>query len=382
MRILYFTRDFTPHDHRFLASLAKSEHEVYSLRLERRSQQLEDRPLPPEVTQVHWAGGQSAFRWQTAPALLAGLRGVLRSVQPDVVHAGPIQNAALLAAAAGARPLVSMTWGYDLLVDAERSALWRWVTRFTLQRTTVLLGDCQAVRDKASSFGFPPERAVLFPWGVDLARFSPGQNKEFRRQRGWDEETFVLLSLRSWEPIYGVDVLGRAFVRAARKEPRLRLMLLGDGSQAPLVRKILHDGGVEERVFFGGRVSNPDLPQYYHSADLYISTSHTDGSSVSLMEALGCGCPALVSDIPGNREWITPDEQGWLFKDGDDAALAEGILQAVEERDRLPQMAAAARRLAGQRADWEKNFQTMLSGYELARQIVLINRNEDKLSGS
>ena len=369
MRILYFTRDFTPHDHRFLASLAGSEHEVYSLRLERRSQQLEDRALPPEVTQVRWAGGQRTFRWRDVPVLLAGLRRVLRSVRPDVIHAGPIQNAALLAAAAGARPLVSMTWGYDLLVDADRSPLWRWATRYTLKRTAVMLGDCQAVREQAGKFGFPPEQVVLFPWGIDLERFSPGETEGFHTRRGWDDETFVLLSLRSWEPIYGVEVLARAFVRAARKEPRLRLMLMSSGSQAPLVRKILLDGGVEDRVFFGGRVSNPDLPQYYRSADLYISTSHTDGSSVSLMEALGCGCPALVSDIPGNREWITPGEQGWLFKDGDDAALAEGILQAVESRERLPQMGGAARRLAEQRADWEKNFQTMLSGYEMAVQI-------------
>jgi L-malate glycosyltransferase len=369
VRILYFTRDFTPHDHRFLASLAESEHDVYSLRLERRSQQLEDRALPPEVIQVRWAGGQSAFRWLDVPALLTDFRRVLRMVQPDVIHAGPIQNAAFLAAAAGARPLVSMTWGYDLLVDADRGPLWRWATRFTLKRTTVLLGDCQAVRDKANKFGFPPERTVLFPWGIDLERFSPGKDEGIHARRDWDDDAFVLLSLRSWEPIYGVEVLARAFMRAARKEPRLRLMLMSSGSQAPLVRRILRDGGVEDRVFFGGRVSNPDLPQYYRAADLYISTSHTDGSSVSLMEALGCGCPVLVSDIPGNREWITPGEQGWLFKDGDDAALAEGILNAVENRERLPQMGGAARQLAEQRADWEKNFQTMLSGYELAVQI-------------
>jgi glycosyltransferase involved in cell wall biosynthesis len=366
VRILYFTRDFTPHDHRFLASLAGTEHEVFSLRLEHRGQQLEDRSLPPEVTQLRWAGGQDAFRWHDTPRLLSDLRRVLKEVQPDVVHAGPIQNAALLAALAGAHPLVSMTWGYDLLLDADRGPTWRWATRFALSRTTVLLGDCRAVSDKAEQFGFPPGRAVLFPWGIDLERFSPGENADFRARRGWGDEDFVLLSLRSWEPLYGIDVLAQAFVRAARQEPRLRLMLLGTGSQAPLVRKILLDGGVEDWVFFGGRVSNPDLPGYYRAADLYISTSHTDGSSVSLMEALGCGCPALVSDIPGNREWITPGEQGWLFPDGDDRALAEGMLEAAVNRDYLPQMGAAARELAEQRADWERNFQTMLSGYEMA----------------
>jgi hypothetical protein len=53
--------------------------------------------------------------------LLVDLKKVLRSVKPDLVHAGPIQRAAFLTALAGFRPLVSMSWGYDLLVDAERS---------------------------------------------------------------------------------------------------------------------------------------------------------------------------------------------------------------------------------------------------------------------
>ena len=72
MRVLYFTRDYTPHDHRFLTSLAESGNEVYFLRLERRGQQLEDRSLPPLVRQVTWAGGQQPFRWRDLPARLVG----------------------------------------------------------------------------------------------------------------------------------------------------------------------------------------------------------------------------------------------------------------------------------------------------------------------
>ncbi len=64
MRVLYFSLDYTPHDHRFLAALAETEHEVYYLRLQRGPRQTEDRPLPPEVYIVQWAGGRTAFRWQ------------------------------------------------------------------------------------------------------------------------------------------------------------------------------------------------------------------------------------------------------------------------------------------------------------------------------
>ena len=72
-------------------------------------------------------------------------------------------------------------------------------------------------------------------------------------------------------------------------------------------------------------------------ADLYISASHVDGSSVSLMEALACGLPCVVSDIPANKEWVTDGVNGWIFPDGDVDALAEIILKAVEKRESLAQ---------------------------------------------
>ena len=90
-------------------------------------------------------------------------------------------------------------------------------------------------------------------------------------------------------------------------------------------------------------------PGFYRSADLYLSASHSDGSSVSLMEALACGRPVLVSDIPGNREWIENSPAGWLFPDGDDAALAEGILKAYRERTEFEAQPAM------RRANWPKS---------------------------
>ena len=73
MRILYFTKDYTTHDHRFLTSLAESGNEVFSLRLERRGVQKEDRPLPPQVEQICWRGGQGPVTWRDYPALLLDL---------------------------------------------------------------------------------------------------------------------------------------------------------------------------------------------------------------------------------------------------------------------------------------------------------------------
>ena len=364
MKVLYFSRDYTPHDHRFLASMAEAGITAYHLRLERRGHRQESRMLPPGVTAVQWEGGQEEYDPRNHRPLVESLRKVVREIKPDLIHAGPVQTAAWLAAQARFRPLVTMSWGSDLLVNADSSPQMRRLTEFTLGRTDVLIGDCQAVRDRAVSFGVPEERIVTFPWGVDLEDFAPGdKNNEIRTRAGW-QENFVVLHLRSWEPVYGVDVFAKAFLRAARQREELRLFMLGNGSLAPQLRQILMP--VMDRVHFAGQITQEKLPDYYHAADLYVSASHSDGSSVSLMEALASGLPVLVSDIPGNLEWVQGREVGWLFPDGDVDALAQALVDAVDERKSLARTSQEARVLAEERADWSKNFQKLLQAYEIA----------------
>jgi glycosyltransferase involved in cell wall biosynthesis len=387
MRILYFSRDYTPHDYRFLSALADSEHRVYYMQLERRGHTVEDRALPPQIEQVAWRGGQNPARLKDGLGLLLDLKRVIRQIQPDLIQAGPLQRSALLVALAGFHPLLSMSWGYDLLIDAGRNTAWRWATRYTLGRSDALLGDCDVIRKLAIAHGMPPERIVTFPWGIDLEHFCPGEEALLHGSpinsaistTGDQPAPFRLLSTRGWEPIYGVETIARAFVQASRQHPELRLVMLGNGSQASLLRHILSvDGTMSERqtlpyensqierVLFPGHVSYAELPRYYRSADLYVSASHSDGTSISLLEAMACGIPVLVSDIPGNREWVTPSENGWLFPEGDADALARAILKAIEGRQRLPEMGRAARKLVEQRADWKRNFPKLFAAYDLA----------------
>ncbi len=376
MRILYFSRDYTPHDHRFLSALAKTEHQIGYLRLERRGHTLEQRPLPSGAEAIPWVGGQSPARLRDGFRLLRGLKNVIRSYHPDLIQAGPLQRSAFLVALAGFRPLVSMSWGYDLLIDAQRNRWWRWATQFTLKRSDAFVGDCNTIRDLAVSHGMAPDRIVTFPWGVDVDHFSPQAESTIRERLGWGEDTFALLSTRSWAPLYGVEDLARAFVRVACDIPEMRLLMLGNGPLAPEIHRIFMDANMINRVHFPGQVSRDDLPAYYRAADLYISTSHSDGTSISLLEALACATPVLLSDIPGNREWVSPSpvgrgargegDVGWLFWDGDVDSLSEGIVHAWESRSQLPAMGRAARQMAESRADWDQNFPRLFEAYQIA----------------
>jgi glycosyltransferase involved in cell wall biosynthesis len=362
MRVLYFTERDTPHDRRFLTALAGTSHEVFALRLQACQPQ-----TPEGITELSWPDGlpdlSNRSGWQAGAAQFAELAADL---QPDVVQAGPVQGPALLAALAVVHPLVTLSWGSDLLLTAQRSPWMRAASCCALDQTDIFLGDCETVAQAAAGFGFPREQMVLFPWGVDLQHFSPavgrGAAQALRADFGWEEQ-FVVLCNRTWAPLYGVDLLARAFTQAAAHEPRLRLLLVGNGPQADLIHRILDPLG--EKVHFAGRVSQAELPAYYRAADLYVSPSHSDGSSISLLEALACGRPVLASDIPSNREWVTAAANGQLFRDGSVTDLA-AKLSALPDDPNLAAYGLAARAVAESRADWTVNFQKLLQAYDRA----------------
>ena len=357
MKIIYFSTSYSPHDHRFLSALAKTEHKVYFVRLEPATNESEDRIVPTEIEQILWEGGKRAFRWRDVPRYVRSLRKVIKRIQPDILHAGPIQTVGLIAVLTGFRPLLMMSWGFDLMEDVYRNRWWGRITYFVLRRSTFFTSDAQVTRNKAVEYGMNPDCTIVFPWGVDLDHFKPNSSTS-------SEQALTLFCNRSWEPRYGVDVLAKAFIRAAKSKPELRLILLGGGSMGGTLRRILTAGGVIDQVLFGGYISQKELPRYYNMADVYISPSHVDGSSVSLMEAMGCGLPCLISDIPANKEWVREGENGWLFPDGNAEALAEKILLAAEKRDTLPELGVRARSVAEHRADWTMNFQILLDIYD------------------
>jgi L-malate glycosyltransferase len=365
VKVLYCSTDYCPHDYRILRAIVDGGHEVYFARLEDSGRKLESRTIPTEVHLVNWKGGNKKFRWPDVFSLALDLKRVISEIEPDLIHAGPIQTVGFVVALTGFHPLVSMSWGFDLMQHADRNSFYRWLTRNVLAKSDWLFGDCQAVLNKAAGFGYPLSRSSYFPWGVDLTHFTPGENLSIAEQLGW-KDAFILFCNRSWEPQYGVDTVARAFVQVCQANPNLRLLLLGNGSESETIHGILQDGGVLDKVHFPGHVSYSDLPDYYHAADLYISASHTDGSSVSLMEAMACGLPCAVSSIAGNQEWVQTGEQGWVFPDGDAEKLAEIMLAASRSRVDLAVMSLRSRHKAEQNADWKQNQQRMLVGYRSA----------------
>lgn len=363
MRILYLSSYYTTHDHRFLSSLAKTDHKVYYVQVGKQPWVRETRELPTEIERVTSPLLDKEFAWSNMMSVIWAVNQVIAKIEPDVIHAGPLHKSAFFASHGTHAPLVSMSWGSDLLYEGEINKFISWTIKAALNQSTLLLCDCETVRKKAISYGFPHERIVMFPWGIDLSEFP------FVDRHRAAEDHFTVLSTRHWDMIHNVRNVVDAYIIAATQIPQIKMILLSEGPQKSEIVGALTQAGLLDEVEMPGFVPYAALPQYFRRSDLYVSASISDGSSVSLMEALATGVPAVVTDIESNREWIDEGIEGWTYPLNDAHALADRMIYAYEHRAQLKRMGLLARQRAERMADWELNFQKLLEAYDQAVEL-------------
>jgi glycosyltransferase involved in cell wall biosynthesis len=368
VRILWLTQGVTGHDRRFTALLAGAGHDVRYLALDRSD---EAPALPDGVTWETWdrRPAVDARTPEGVERLLEAFRRVVDRVRPDVVHAGPVPTGGFLAALADVRPRVVMSWGSDVLVEAEQGPAWTYATHTALDGADRFVCDCESVLFRAREYAaIRADRVVLLPWGTDPARFRPADVPSALRREllGADADgAFLVLCTRSWEPVYGIDTLIAGFGRAFAADARLRLVLAGGGSLAADVERWIREAGIADAVHRPGAIGHDRLPEWFRAADLYASCAHSDGTSVSLLEAMASALPVLVTDISSNREWVAPGENGWLAPSGDAGAVAAALVEAAAlDGAARRAMGVRNRRVVEARADWGVNGARLLEAYD------------------
>jgi len=282
---------------------------------------------------------------------------VLCSIKPDIVHAGWVQMDGLLTALADFHPFLLMPWGSDILLDPGESAEIMAVTQYTLTKADMITCDCESVKTRIIEIsGVPPEGIVVIPWGIDLSLFNPSYDGNcVRKKLGWSGKK-VLIMTRSLAPVYGVEFFLQALPYIIAREPDTRALVLGSGPLDAQLRDAATKLGLSNHVHFAGFILNDQLPQYLNAADIYVSTSLSDGTSLSLLEAMACALPVIVTDVPSNSEWVQEGSNGFIVPRGDPVAVAEKTLVLMKDVALAKRMGHSNLAIARARADWEKNF--------------------------
>jgi len=306
--------------------------------------------------------------WRSRKAL----REVLLAVKPDVLHAGWIPTYGFLAATSGFHPFLLMPWGSDILLKRDdlfsfkhlsilnkvvsRYAA-RYATRYAIRKADMITCDAEHVKKEIVKLsGYPEDRIIIFPWGIDLKRFNPEvDSSRIRAQLGWKRNK-ILIMTRNLEPVYGIEYFLEALPHIVKEHPKTRVILCGDGSLRNKLEQLVRDNGLTNHVHFAGFVKNEDLPEYLGAADVYVSSSLSDGTSLSLLEAMGCGLPVVVTDLPTNREWVKHAQSGYLFQKANSHELGERITELLGNPTLRARLGEQNVKIAKERADWDKNF--------------------------
>jgi L-malate glycosyltransferase len=364
MRLLYFTDNNSGHNRRFLKKLASSVEEVFYLSLAGTPSE----SWMPEGVRI--VPAKRSFARHSSPPEFAGFlpefRQIVATLRPNIVQAGAIQSCAYIAALAGFHPMLAMSWGSDILVDAERDDEWKQATITALNGADGFFCDCDAVRERARQI-VPRvvNNVVQFPWGLERGVFGPDG---YRVELPWSKDHFVFVSTRAWEPGYGVDILLQAFEIAQQRAESSRLLLIGHGSLENEVRHFVESHRLAEFVSIRKDVAGSEMPKYFRSADAYISCTPSDGSSVSLLEAMATGLPAIVADNPSNREWLSEGVNGWFGKIEAPHSFAEKITEVANLGSTAREQASRTSiETIRERADWDRNFGQLTQIYQRLR---------------
>jgi glycosyltransferase involved in cell wall biosynthesis len=156
----------------------------------------------------------------------------------------------------------------------------------------------------------------------------PDRRETLREQLRLPKDAFIAVAVGMLRPEKNHIALLRAWLRFVERALRpARLVLLGGTSgDAGETEHALRDYVAAQRlesVVFAGAVSN--VEDYLHAADAFALPSLMEGTSLAILEAMACGLPVVISDIPGNRDLVPSEEYGFLVPPDDPGVLAERL---------------------------------------------------------
>ena len=345
MRIAVLGNADAIHTRRWAGVLRGRGHEVRVFSLER--------PPSSEASGVEVLPSWPLPRGLRYPLARGACLRALDAFAPDLVEAHFVPNYGFLAALVGRRPFAVQCWGSDLLVNAAQSSFHARRARYALERADVVLADARVLGEAALSYGAPLERLLVVPWGADLARFPLAPLAP---------EPHVV-SVRMLEPLYDVATLVEAVPRVRAAVPALRVTIAGDGPDRSALTARAAALGASDVVRFVGRVPHEELPALLGSASAYVSTSRSDSTSISLLEAMAAGATPVLSDIAGNREWITEGEGGRFFPVGDASTLATALIDVLGNEAFRRSARATNRARVEREGDWSTNVRRIEDRY-------------------
>lgn len=197
--------------------------------------------------------------------------------------------------------------------------------------------------------------------GVDL-------EQKFLLKRPFDKRSGLVFVGRLAEK-KGLSVLLNALAKLKPLDDRLTLTVIGDGPERANLEQQSHDLGIQQSVSFVGAKLNDEIPELLNQYQVFVMPSivsksgDQEGLGLVAVEALGCGCAVIASDLPAIKDVISDGNNGLLFKAGEAESLAEKLRFLINDSEEARRLSDAGLQSAKETFDWQvvgKDYQAIL----------------------
>jgi glycosyltransferase involved in cell wall biosynthesis len=205
---------------------------------------------------------------------------------------------------------------------------------------------------------------VFIPNGVDTTYFVPPLavvKQSLRKALGLPSIGQVAVFVGRLESQKNTSLLLQAWSNVIAQQEDAKLLVVGQGTQRAVLEQQARGLGLEKHVRFVGQVDN--VRDYLHAADIFVLPSKAEGLSNSLLEAMACGLPVVVSAIGGNTDAVREGVEGLLIPPDNESALANALLDIVSNPALMERLGANARQTAVERFSLESVTEHYISLY-------------------
>ncbi|MFC1591141.1 glycosyltransferase family 4 protein [Thermodesulfobacteriota bacterium] len=312
-----------------------------------------------------YAGGilnrlkQNKLRYFLIPFFMIGeliaTVGVLRREHVSVINAHWLIPQGLVAVCAryiaGKKvPLVCTLHGGDIF--ALNGFCLNFLKKFLLSQMTAVNVVSEAMRKTVEELGVARDRVWVIPMGVDLREcFVPPESR-----RPSDK---TLLFVGRFVEKKGLTYLIDALPQILQKHPDATCTIVGHGPDEESIKKRIAELKLEQHIVFAGAVVNEKLPAVYQGAEIVIFPSviagdgDMEGFGLVLVEALGCECAVISSDLPAIHDIVTHNQTGIIVDQKNSTQIAGAVIELLDRRDLQRNLAQQGRRYVLDRYDWE-----------------------------
>lgn len=207
-----------------------------------------------------------------------------------------------------------------------------------------------------------PGKILVNRMGVETGT---GTGEEGPRGRHDPDRSFVIVCVGSLRPVKNHEFLIRGCAELKKKGVDYSCLIIGPGEQKRRLQELIENLGLVREVKLLGFVDKAQLDEFYSMSDIVVSTSHSEGIPLVLMEAMIRGKPVLAPNITGIPELVKDEETGFLYQSGSLDDFVNKLLSVRDRRDQLEDLGRCAREYVSIKFDKARNldsFATILIG--------------------